>query len=59
MKLKYIKPIFEATEMVPKKEMMIIISGHVDNPDDSDSKQRLEFEEEDNGSSEGQWGTIW
>ena len=59
MKLKYIKPIFEATEMVPKKEMMLTISGHVENPDDSDSKKRYGFEEEENSSSTDNWGTIW
>jgi hypothetical protein len=47
------------SEAITKYSTLITISGHVDNPDDSDSKQRLEFEEEDNAYPEGQWGTIW
>lgn len=59
MKLKYTKPSIEATAMIPKKDMMIIISGKVEDPSDSDSKKRYGFEEEDNSSSADNWGTIW
>ena len=59
MNKNYVSPAIAMSEATTKYSTLITISGHVDNPDDSDSKQRLEFEEEDNAYPEGQWGTIW
>ena len=54
----YVTPAIAVNEAITKYSTMIIISGHVDNPEDSDTKQRYGFEEEEN-SSKDNWGTIW
>lgn len=55
----YVSPAIAMSEATTKFSTMITISGHVDNPDDSDSKKRYGFEEEENSSSADNWGTIW
>ena len=55
----YVSPAIAMSEATTKFSTMITISGHVDNPDDSDSKKRYGFEEEENSSPADNWGTIW
>lgn len=57
MKLEYTKPSIEATAMIPKKNMMIVISGRVEDPSISDAKVRRE--ETESHSEDMSWGTIW
>lgn len=59
MNKNYVSPAIAMSEATMKFSTMITISGHVDNPDDSDSKKRYGFEEEENSSSADNWGTIW
>ena len=55
----YVTPAIAVSEATTKYSTMIIISGRVDNPDDSDSKLRKDFEKNDNNSTTTDWGTIW
>ena len=57
MKLEYTKPSIEATSMTPKKDMMIVISGKVEDPSISDAKKR--WEEDESHTEDMSWGTIW
>ena len=47
MNKNYVSPAIAMSEATTKFSTMITISGHVDNPDDSDSKKRYGFEEEE------------
>ena len=55
----YVTPAIAVSKATTKYSTMIIISGRVDNPDDSDSKLRKDFEKNDNNSTTTDWGTIW
>ena len=57
MKLEYTKPSIEATAMTPKNNIMIIISGKVEDPSISDAKKR--WEEDESHTEDMSWGTIW
>ena len=59
MNKNYVSPAIAMSEATTKFSTMITISGHVDNPDDSDSKKRYGFEEEEISSSADNRGTIW
>lgn len=54
----YVSPAIAVCEATTKFSTMIIISGHVDNPEESDTKQRSGFEENERNSTTD-WGTIW